>query len=94
MLLSEVILPLDEKQVWARTGKKIVRKYRCAGGRRNGRVVSNMSQCYAALNLNRSLQLKKTKARRGNQMTRKARRTKRLNPASKRIQTLNKSRRK
>jgi hypothetical protein len=93
MLLSEVILPLDEKQVWARTGKKIVRKYRCAGGRRNGRVVSSMSQCYAAPNLKRSLQLKKTKARRGNQMMRKARRTKKLNPASKRIQTLNKSKR-
>ena len=41
--------PVIEKQVWARSGKKVVRKYRCTTGRRKGRVVSKMSQCYAPL---------------------------------------------
>ena len=36
MLLREFFIDpiedLEEKQVWARTGKKVVRKYRCTSG--------------------------------------------------------------
>lgn len=82
---------LDEKQVWARSGKKVVRKYRCSGGQRKGRVVSNMAQCFAAPDVKKRATLKKTKARLGARMARKARKTKRLNPASRRVQSLNKA---
>lgn len=89
MLLREVFEPLDEKQVWARTGKKVVRKYRCSGGRRDGRVVSKMAQCYAPLDIAQSLRFKRTKKKVGSRMSRKARRTKRVNPASIRLRNLN-----
>lgn len=84
--------PVIEKQVWARSGKKVVRKYRCTTGRRKGRVVSKMSQCYAPLDIKQSVRFKQSKRKLGNRMSRKARRTKRTNPASKRLKQLNKRR--
>lgn len=91
MLLRELILPLEEKRVWARSGKKLVRKYRCSGGRRHGRIVAKISQCFAAPDMKKRFTLKKTKARVGGRMSRKARRTKRVNPVSRRVQSLNKA---
>ena len=94
MLLRELTTSLDEKHVWARTGKKVVRKYRCSGGRRHGRIVANMSQCFAAPDLKKSKRLKVTKARMGARLARKSKRTKKTNSASKRVQQLNKATRK
>jgi hypothetical protein len=91
MLLRE-LYQVDEKQVWARKGKSVVRKYRCSTGRRKGRVVSKMSQCFAPLNIKQSARFKRAKQRLGGRMSRKAQRTKRVNPASKRLKTLNKRR--
>jgi hypothetical protein len=92
MLLRDLFTTeLDENQVWARAGKKVVRKYRCTGGQRKGRVVSNFSQCFAPVNIKKRQSLKKTKARMGKRMARKANKTKRINPASKRVQAMNKS---
>jgi len=91
MLLRELTNRLDEKQVWARSGKKVVRKYRCVGGRRHGRIVSKMQACYAAPDIKKRMTLKKTKARVGGRMTRKAKRTKRINPASMRVQRMNRA---
>ena len=91
MLLRELTLPLDEKRIWARNGKKVVRKYRCSGGRRHGRIVSKIGQCFAAPDMKKRFTLKKTKARVGSRMTRKARRTKRVNQVSRRVQSLNKA---
>ena len=95
MLLREFFIDqINEKQVWARTGKKVVRKYRCSGGQRHGRIVSNMSQCYAAPDVKKKNKLKLTKARLGKKMARKAKKTKRVNPASRRVQAMNKAARK
>jgi hypothetical protein len=98
MLLREFFIDpaeenLEEGQTWARSGKKIVRKFRCAGGPRKGRVVAKMAQCFAAPDIKKRQTLKKTKARLGGRMIRKSKKTKRINPASKRIQSLNKRRR-
>ena len=41
MYLRELIEVIVEKQVWARSGKNVVRKYRCSGGKRHGRIVSS-----------------------------------------------------
>ena len=94
MLLREFFIdqPLDEKQVWARKGKSVTRKYRCGSGRRKGRVVSKMQQCYAPLNIKQSVKFKQTKKKMGAKMARKAKRTKRVNPASKRLTQLNRRR--
>lgn len=91
MLVREIYESLTEKQIWARSGKKVVRKYRCTVGRRKGRIVKKMSQCFAAPNMKARLTLKRTRARIGARMMRKARRTKRTNPASRRVQALNKA---
>jgi hypothetical protein len=93
MLLREILdQTLDEKQVWARSGKKVVRKYRCTSGRRKGRVVAKMSQCFAAPDIKKRVKFKQTRARLGSRMARKAKRTKRVNPASRRIQAMNRRR--
>lgn len=89
MLLREIFEITNERQVWARNGKAVVRKYRCSGGRRDGRVVAKMSQCFAAPDIKKSLKLKQTKKKVGSKMLRKANRTKRTNPASKRLKYLN-----
>ena len=93
MLLREFFIDqIEEKQVWARKGKSVTRKYRCGSGRRKGRVVSKMQQCFAPLNIKQSVRFKQTKKRLGGKMARKAKRTKRVNPASKRLVQLNRRR--
>lgn len=92
MLLREFFIDqIDEKQVWARSGKKVVRKYRCSGGRRHGRIVAKIAQCYAAPDVKKRTRLKIMKARLGTRLAKKTKRTKRINPASRRVQQLNKS---
>ena len=92
MLLREFFIDqIEEKQVWAKSGKSVVRKYRCTSGPRKGRVVTKMSQCFAAPDIKKRATLKKTKARMGARMARKARRTKRTNPASVRLKAMNRS---
>jgi len=93
MQICEVTEPLIEtKIVWAKKGKNnITRKYRCSFGKRKGRVVASPSQCSAPIDMKKRFQLKKTKARLGKKMARKARKTKRFNPASKRVKALNRS---
>lgn len=90
MLLRELTNSLDEKRVWAKSGKKVVRKYRCSGGTRHGRIVSKIQQCFAAPNMKKRFAMKRLKARIGGKMARKARRTKRVNSVSRRVSALNK----
>lgn len=80
---------VDEAMAWARRGNKVVRKYRCTTGKRKSRIVSKPSQCFAAPDIKKRIKLKMTKARLGSRMARKRKRTMRVNPASKRIQALN-----
>lgn len=91
MLVREIFESLSEKQIWARSGKKVVRKFRCTQGKRKGRIVKQMAQCFAAPNIKARITLKRTRARIGGRMMRKARRTKRINPISRRVQALNKA---
>ena len=77
---------------WAKRGNKVVRKFRCTVGKRKGRVVSEPSQCSKPIDLKKRFTLKKTKARMGARIAKKAQRTKRLNPASRILRQLNKAR--
>ena len=83
----------EAKLVFAKRGNKVVKKFRCTVGKRKGRVVANPSQCSAPIDLKKRFTLKKTKASKGARMTKKAQRTKRINPASKIVKQLNKARR-
>jgi hypothetical protein len=86
MLLREFFIDqLEEKQVWARKGAKLVRKYRCSGGTRHGRIVAQPTQCFAPVDVKQRALMKRTRARLGKKMARKAKKTKRTNPASIRL---------
>ena len=79
----------EARMVWRKSGKSIKRGVRCTSGRRKGRVVSTASQCSKPIDLKKRMTLKKTKAKFGKRLARKARRTKRINPQSRRIRALN-----
>ena len=80
---------LFERQVYAKRGNTVVRKYRCTSGARKGRVVTNVGQCFAPPDIAKRNRLRITKARLGSKMVRKAKRTKRTNPASIRVRAMN-----
>jgi len=88
--LGDVIT--EARMVWRKSGNKLKRGVRCTSGRRKGRVVSTAQQCSAPVDLKKRMTLKKTKAKFGKRLARKARRTKRINPASKQLKSLNRRR--
>lgn len=87
---EEIDQDIDEAMAWAKSGNKVVRKFRCTGGPRHGRVVSKPGQCFAPPDMKKRIKLKQTKARMGKKMTRKAKKTKRTSAVSKRVKALNK----
>jgi hypothetical protein len=87
MLLKDII---SEKQVWAKRGAKVVRKFRCTSGPRKNRTVTDIGQCFAPPDIAKRNILKLTKARLGAKMARKAKRTKRTSGASIAVRRLNK----
>lgn len=94
MILEDIGENLTEaKMVWRKTGNKIARGVRCTSGKRKGRVVSTASQCAAPIDIKKRFTMKKTKAKFGKRMAKKAKRTKRINPASRRLKSLNRPRR-
>jgi hypothetical protein len=87
--LCENIL-IENRMVWRKSGKTIKRGVRCTAGPRSGRVVSSAARCAGSIDLKKRFRLKKLKAKMGKRMARRAQRTKRINPTSKRIKSLNK----
>ena len=81
---------LEARLVWRKTGNKVKRAVRCTSGHRKGRVVSKASQCGAPIDFKKRLTLKKTKAKFGSRIARKARRSKKYNPVSRRVAMMNK----
>jgi hypothetical protein len=90
MLIEEIETVTEARMVWRKIGNAVKRGVRCVGGRRNGRVVSKASQCSAPIDVNKRIRLNRTRAKLGKRMTVRARRTKRMNPTSKRVAKLNK----
>ena len=91
MYLEELFTLDETKMEWQRSGKKLVRKYRCTGGRRKGRIVAKPAQCFAAPDVKKRFRLRMPKAKLGARIARKSARTKRTNPASIMKQKLNKA---
>jgi hypothetical protein len=94
MLIEELDILTETNMVWRKVGGSIVRAVRCSSGRRKGRVVGNAGQCSAPVDVKKRITLNKTRARLGKKMSAKARRTKRVNPVSKRVAKMNKKGRK
>lgn len=92
MLIEEIISEetIEEaKLVYARKGKSVVRKYRCSSGRLKGKTVANPSACFKPVDIKKRFTLARTKAKMGSRMARKSKLTKRMNPASRRLKSLN-----
>lgn len=79
------IIPESYTQTYSRSGNKIVRRYRCTSGARDGRVVANPATCNAPINVKASQRLKITKRKGATGMKVKAKKTKTFNPSSKRL---------
>ena len=92
MLLREITSndEIDEGLTWARKGKDVVRKYRCVGGVRHGRIVSVPGQCYARIDPKKRANIKRMKARLGKSLLGKQKGQKEPTP-SRRVQAMNKS---
>ena len=90
MKLVELFDNLAEKQIWGRKGKSLVRKYRCVGGKRHGRIVAKPQQCFAAPNIQAKMRMRITRKKLGKRMALRSRRTKRTKPASRALRFLNK----
>lgn len=96
MLLQELFEIIDDDQLyegakiaWAKVGDKVVKKYRCTDGRRQGRIVSHPSQCNKPIDLKKRRKFRQVKLAKGKRMARKSKRTKGRNPASKRVRRMN-----
>tara|TARA_B110000503_G_C7031084_1_gene364023 strand:+ start:268 stop:597 length:330 start_codon:yes stop_codon:yes gene_type:complete len=89
MLLRELFLDEGVMTILGKSGNKTVRKYRCTSGSRKGRIVAKPSTCTAALNVKASRTLKTTRRKKGKALSIKSSRTKRTNPASLRLKSLN-----
>ena len=95
MKINEII---TEGAVFARaTGKggaggaaKVKMKWRCDTGPRAGRIVGKPADCGGAIDVAKRAKMKKTRARTKVRAARRAKKTKRLNVASKIMQSLNK----
>jgi hypothetical protein len=74
---------------WGKRGDKIVKKYRCLSGPRKNRLVNQPSDCSKVIDPKKRIQLKKTMAKMGKRIARKAKKTKRVSPLSKMIQRKN-----
>ena len=92
MLIEEVTN--EATMAWARSGSKVVPKYRCTSGRLKGKIVAKPGSCYKAPDVKKRIKLAITRAKLKKRIARKSQRTKRINPASRRVQALNKSLRK
>lgn len=86
MLISEIA------HVWSRSGGKTNRKFRCTSGPRKGRVMASPASCNKPLDLAKSKNLKQLKKSKGQAIQNKASLTRRTNPASQRLKTINKPR--
>ena len=80
------------KLVYARSGNKVVKKYRCTSGKRKGKLVSTPQGCFGPLDLKKKLRMRRLRKQKERIIALKTRRTKTTNPISKQVQRLNKLR--
>lgn len=80
------------KIIFAKSGNKVKRKFRCTAGKKRGKIVASPSACFAPVNLQKRFRMKQLQRTKGALMHRKAQITKRTNPTSRKIAVMNKSR--
>ena len=80
---------VENRMVWRRSGKAIKKGVRCTSGPRRGRVVTSSSKCGAPFDIKKRFNLKKTKAKFGKRLAKKSKRSKRINPVSRKLARMN-----
>lgn len=89
--LIENFLMENAVMAWGKAGNEVVRKFRCLSGTRKGRLVNSPSDCSKRIDPEKKLRMKKTMAKMGKKIARKAKRTKRVNLTSKKVAARNKA---
>lgn len=89
--LIENFLAENAVMAWGKTGNDIVRKFRCLNGSRKGRLVTSPAGCSKRIDPEKKMRMKKTMAKLGKRIARKAKRTKRVNLTSKKVAARNKA---
>jgi hypothetical protein len=89
--IGEHRLVWGRKKTSARGGVPIL-KWRCETGLRKGRIVPTVADCSKSPDVAAREKMKKTRARTKPTQSRRAKRTKKINTASRLIRRLNKSR--
>ena len=79
------------KIIFAKSGNTVKRKFRCTTGKKRGRIVATPSACFSPVNLQKKFRMKQLHRTKGALIQRRAQITKRTNPTSRRIATMNKS---
>ena len=64
---------------------------RCTAGKKKGRTVANVGACSKAINVKKRFMMKRIRKRFNAKIVRKAQRTKKFNPLSKRLKSMNKA---
>jgi hypothetical protein len=81
----------EHRMVWKKTPSgAVAMRWRCETGPRSGRTVPSVNDCSKPLDIAQAQKMKKTRAQTKIRQARKAKKTKRVNPASKLAQRLNK----
>jgi len=75
---------------WKRGKGTNTRKFRCKSGPRKGRVMASPASCNKPINRKKSASLSRTKSKLGGYRGFKSKRTRRVNPYSRRLTRLNK----
>jgi hypothetical protein len=81
----------EHELVWAKSKKGPVMKWRCLSGQRKGRVVPKVIDCSKPIDVAQRARMKVTRANTKIRAARKAKKTKRVNPYSRMVRNLNKS---
>lgn len=89
-LFEHDVIMETTKRIWARKGRKVLKKFRCMTGRKKGRIVNSPADCGTVVDLKKRQNFKRIKAAKGERIKRKTLRTKKYNPASLRVQKMNK----
>ena len=87
--LTSISIDEGATSIYGRKGNQSTRKYRCSSGPRKGRIVAKMSTCTAPKNIKKATTLKKVKRAGAKRQAIKTARTKRANPASRRLPKVN-----
>ena len=81
----------EPRMVWKRTPSgTVAMRWRCETGPRAGRTVPSVKDCSKSIDVAQAQKMKKTRAQTKLRQARKSKKTKRVNPASKLTQRLNK----